>query len=464
MNKFLSNSLIYGGLSVLSRFTGIITAPILTSILTVAEFGTIDVLGTSLAILILLVSLNLNSGLFRIYHEKEEHEKKTLLTSVLVFYLVIGFILTAIVILFADFFCLLIFENLEYKSLVLFYAFRLPFQMAFQQFISLLRIKHNAKLFAIFTFSSSFFQVLIVVVLYYLQAVNLYNLTLYQTLVYILLTVLLGLVVIRDYAFKIDFPLIKEVMDYSLPQIPSVAINFVILSFMPILLTKLASLYDTGIYSIANKLGSLYGISVYAFRMAYDPMIMEIMSKKSLDRFKYISKLSFDFYLVFLYPMLIFVYYFPYVFNYLIDEKFNPSLDVFHILCFAVFLSGVSNIIGIGINYSKKTKYISYAQTIVLVVFLIMAYPLVAYFGFTGAVYLYFTSVLVQNMSMYIFSKNLLNIEFDLKKFIALSLVTFGLLTIKILWIQIIVTILAGVYTVFYLKHNAFLQELKQEL
>ena len=91
---FLKTSAIYGGLSVLSRFSALFTAPILTSILSVGEYGVVDTLNASLAIASLLVGMNLDSGVFRLYYEKKEEDRGSLLLTSLFVYLFFSGLIT----------------------------------------------------------------------------------------------------------------------------------------------------------------------------------------------------------------------------------------------------------------------------------------------------------------------------------------------------------------------------------
>ncbi len=463
-NKLLINASIYGLLSVTSRLTAVITAPITTKVFTVEEYGIMDVLTTVISMLALFIALNLNSGVFRLYYEKSENDRKKLLSSSLLFYLAISGAVTVAILLNTQFISTFLFKTNIYYSLLMFAFIRFPFVLAYQQFLSLLRILHNARSYAFFSVTMTITSLGLVVALYITNQLTLFNLILLQSIIQIILTIILFAFVRGHYLFKWDKRSFKEITNYSLPLFPSVIINFFILSSLPILITQFATQFDTGIYSLARKMAIIFGSLLTAFRMAVDPMLMQVISTRDKPTFINISREAFNFYHLFLFPFIIFIYLTPTIFDVFIDDKFAPAISIINILAITLYLAGLNNIMAIGIAYTKRTKYISYAQTYAFILFVILAYPLISNFGARGAVYIVLISVIVQNIFIYIYSNKLLKVGFDIYRVALTTLIMFGLSFVTNIYFQIIAVFLCGIYFLIHLRRNRFLRYINDSI
>jgi O-antigen/teichoic acid export membrane protein len=201
----------------------------------------------------------------------------------------------------------------------------------------------------------------------------------------------------------------------------------------------------------------LFGILIFAFRAAYDPIMMKLMADKTKEHFSRVSRESWTFYLCLLLPLLLYIYAVPYVFPYLIDEKFNAALKLIPILCLATFLTGCTNILGLGIAYTKRTKYMSYAQVCAFIVFISLVYPLINMYGSLGAAIVYLVSVTVQNIAIYFFSNRLIPIDYAMgKSALVIGVMAFAI-CIPVVWLQVVAFCGAAVYFGRQIQKNRLL-------
>jgi O-antigen/teichoic acid export membrane protein len=454
---FLRNAAVYGGLSVLSRFSAVLTAPIVTSAFTVPEYGTLDTLNVVIAIAALVIGLNLDSGLFRLYYEKNAKGRRELLSTTLMIYLGFSAGTTALFAAAPIFASETIFGTDQYAKLLVYGMIRFPFMLAFQQMNSLLRIQERAVEFSLINLLAPLGAVSVVGVLRATDSLTLEGLVLGQSLVQVALTGVLFLRLRKEYGFTFNTNYAREVAAYALPNFPSLLINFIVMGSLPLLITKLSSSYDTGIYAVASRISTIFGIVVFAFRAAYDPMMMRLMAERSPSDFKETSSQSFWFYLTLLVPMLLFLYLVPHVFPLLIDEKFSAALPIVPIVTLATYLTGWQNIFGLGIAYTKRTKYSSYAQAIALIFFVVLARPLIGGYGYAGGAALFLISVSVQNMAVYAFSQRLMPVDYSTGAAVA-GVVGAG----SMVWLQHYpaqggAILLAGIAAGWVLRRNRFL-------
>ncbi len=447
--------LVYGGLSVLSRCSALLTAPLLTTILTVGEYGIVDTLNATIAIASLLVGLNLDSGVFRLYYEKDEHQRGALLTTTLLLYVSASGLLAVFVFIGKESVSQWIFGDSQFASLVALSIIRFPFLLAFQQGCSLLRMLGKPYAFSAFNLALTLGNVCVVVALYLTDGLQIAPLIGWFSALQVVITFALMVYVRSYYHGRFSTPLLRELLHYALPQMPSLLINFLIMGSMPFLITRLSSTHDTGLFSLAQRLAQLFGILVFAFRTAYDPLMMRLMAEQPLETFRDASRESFRFYCTLLAPLALFVSIVPIAFPYIIHEKFSQALLILPLLTLANFLMGLQNILGLGIAYSKRTKYLSYAQGWAAGLFFLLAYPLIGNYGFQGAALLVLMATSMQVLAVLFYSQRLLSIPYPMigaTLAVALTLSTFFLPPI----FQWTAVLLIGGFAIKEWRHNRF--------
>lgn len=81
MRKFLSQFLIYGCASMLSKIAAIFLMPLYTGVLTTSEYGAMAMISSCSGILGLLANFNIHSGIARDYFEEGIDRKKLVSTG-----------------------------------------------------------------------------------------------------------------------------------------------------------------------------------------------------------------------------------------------------------------------------------------------------------------------------------------------------------------------------------------------
>ena len=462
-NRFLQSSSIYSILTILTSFSSVITSPLTTSTLSVSEYGVMDTLNSSITLLQLTVALGFDRAVFRLYFEKDKSERAMLISSALLCFLIICTCTTAFTIFKSQSISRLLFETPSYSALISYTMIRFPFLLAFYQFSFLLRTLNRVKTFAAFQFSLITVNVGVIVSLFYNSSLRLENMFLAMSLGQVALTCLMFFCVRKYYAFALNWQLLKELGSYAFPRFPSLLMEFAKRSSMPIFITQLASMHDTGLFAISYKLAMFAGIFVYAFRFSYDPFMMKLVAERPQDSLN-ISKEAYSLYILLLGPLLIFVYVATFLFPIFIDTKFIDALNIMPYLCLSVFFTGFRSIVSIGIEKSKNTKYFSIADFISCCVFLCLAYPCITYWGYLGAGLLFFITTCLENILLYLYSKKLTGFQLPLNQtVIMLSCFLLGtLITNPIYQLVVSLVFLAFVYS--QSKNNHFLTSADQAL
>lgn len=420
--SFIKNVSVYGGLAVISRFAALFTAPIIARVFSVEDYGILDVISTTVSMFATLAALNLVSGVFRHYFEKSREDQKTLVSTSFYFFLIISLILTSVLILIASKISLGLFDTTSYELLLVLSFSRLPFILLYTLNLSILRLQQKSRQYALVSILDLILGVGFVLALYYFDTLTLQNIIVGQLLVQIVVALLLIFLLIEHLNFKWSIVFFKEIANYAIPQFPSVIINFIIINSLPILITLIATTHDTGIYALARKIALIFGIMITAFRMAYDPITMKYIASNSLKKVGVYTNNSIKLFSLFLIPFIGYLAVAPLVFPLLFESKFNESLTILGYLSIALFNTGLNNLVGIGIGFTKRTKYISYAQIVAFVFFTILVYPFIHFMGYLGAAYVLAISSFIQLFCVAYFNQKVSGIKVDIKVVVFLSL------------------------------------------
>ena len=412
------DSMIYGFGGVIAQLVTLITAPIITRILLPAEYGALALVQSTFAFFVMFVGLNLNSGVYFYFFDlgKDQKTKKEILSTGLFFFLGFGFFCAVLIWFLAPFINqLLIIKKVDieinYTPFLKILSITLLFNLLASNFQSLCRMTKQPKKFLILTLVAVIFQPIFVLIFLLFFKYRIMGVLIAQFLVSILTTVI-GFFLLRNF-YKIYFSksYLKLFLSYSMPQFPSVFINLLTQESNRFFLNYFVPLTQLGLFSISSRVAGGFLLFTGAFRMAWDPFALSIMKKEdSKETYKNMYSIYFMGFIFF--GCIISVLSKP-ILMILVPLEYYEAYIYVCFFVFAYIYQGANNIIGIGISISKKTKYISYAQAIVLIVSLTCNLILIPIYGVYGALIALIISYFVQGASYYYFASKVYPIGFD---------------------------------------------------
>lgn len=421
LRKFSKDSLYYGLGGALARFISIFTAPILTRIFTPADYGALDLVNTAHGVLLLFAGLNIISGVNRHYFEmKTPEDRNKLLSTGFLMAIIWGFVMLGITMLYKNQIADYIQKDSEiirnYPLFLTLVFIRSPFNLAHQYFLNLLRFRKLAKQYVLITIVQIILNLVLIILLVVVLRLGIFGAFLAGTISGILISI---------YSYTFNYKYIstafskkysKLILHYSLPQFPSVLINWGILQMNRFFLLKYCPDSELGYYSIANKVASIMMIAIMAFRFAWSPFSMEIMQKKNYkdlyNKFFRVSLIGFTFLavLVSLNSKIII--------RILAPITYLPAFNIIVFIVFGYTIQLINNILAVGIGIEKKTKYISYAQTIVFISTLIFNFIFIERYMAVGAGIAVMLSYFIQTICYLIFANMVHPIPFSLFNFV----------------------------------------------
>lgn len=467
--KVSKQTFIYGLGGVLGRLFTLISAPILTRIFSPADYGQISLVQITLGLAIIFAGFNISSGFtyYYYFHEKQK-TKKNVLTSGILAIIVLGFIVGLILFCSAEYINFLInigheagniIDISKYIKIGSLGVFTGILKTSFQ---TILRIKEKPIKYIIAeitTLMASFFFTLLFVIGLGFGIKGIF----WGSVGGSTFGMLISLFFCRKYlGNNFSFALLGPILIYALPQMPAGIISWFQSQTGRIFINYYSTLDDQGLYSISFTISAVILLVTNSFRLAYDPYSLSIMKRKDA-KFTYAKIFSIYVFIFSILVALISSFAKPILIIFTPPEYY-PAYKMIFWLGAGGFILGANNILGIGINITKRTKFISYAQLITFLSVIIFSFLLVPYYGALGASLAYFIGSLFQSCSYYIFAQKLYPIPYSYSRFIftLFSLILFGALNIYLVdEMNFFSSFLIGIFTLFASSIFSFYISLK---
>jgi O-antigen/teichoic acid export membrane protein len=240
----------------------------------------------------------------------------------------------------------------------------------------------------------------------------------------------------NNYTGNFSLAFLMLFFSYALPQFPSVFFNWGISQSNRFFLNYYSTLEQQGLYAIGFKVASVFLLFATAFRLAWDPYALSIKdesyAKEAYKNFYMIFILVFTWIAfsvsIFAKPLLLL----------LTPTEYHSSYILASILAFAFLFQSVNNILGLGINLTKKTKYTSYIQAFVFIVMVLMSLVVIPYFEAYGAVVVFLISMFIQGLLYYIVSERLYYVGYEFWKLNSYVFIIFFIsMIVQLLYSQI---------------------------
>ena len=221
--------------------------------------------------------------------------------------------------------------------------------------------------------------------------------------------VILGLLKLPKYIGKIDRPLMKDMIKYSIPLVPN-SISWSIINMSDrIILTQLVSSAANGIYAMANKFPNIINVLYGYFYTAWKESAAKIVKEENKNQ--YYNSIYHDA-KRFLYAVTIcLIAVMPFAFPIFIDESYNEAYIYIPIIMIATYYSNLSSFYGGIFSAYKDTKIMGTTTMVAAIINLVVDLLFVTTFKIYAACF----STLIANLIVYFYRR------YKLKKYIKLK-------------------------------------------
>ena len=416
---------IYGLSGSLGQVFSLITVPILTRLLTVDEFGTLDIIYATLGYFAILMGLNIGSGLWRYYYEVPEEDikdRQQMVSSLLWFVLVIGVPVAVAIAVFGPEISVFLFKKPDHAAAIQLAVFALPIMAIYNLFIGLQRLKRRPKNYLLINvgYSLLYFLLILVFIIGFRKGIP--GIFLAQLIAYscgALATLWLS----RDLlAFTFSKKWFFKMAAYGLPLLPAAFLNWSLAAVNRYFLNAHVGVVQVGYYSLASKITLAMTLVVSSFTLAWQPFMLANLEKPEAPKLYTIS-LNYFVMITLLFGAGLAVFARELVLL-IATPAYLPGAALVSLLVLRQILPGVDYITGIGIVVSKKTIFTSLALGAGVLANLASNLLLTARLGIYGAAISELVGVLTNSALVVIISNRLYPISWN-KKIITQALLGF---------------------------------------
>jgi len=385
-NNLLNNISLYSIGTILPKGASFILLPIYTSFISVGEYGVISAMLVFNAFLTILVTLNIERSIFRLYYDYETAaQKQEFLGTVFISILCFSTIITGVMFLTKDY------VTLIYKSIDFYPYFVISILTAYIGIFGsvvriLLQVLQNAKLFVIlgivqFIVSSSF---ILLFVVYYKEGAHGYlKGGLYGNLIMLPFFIKL---LISHVKFKFNTSIFINTLKYSLPILPTFLSAQIIDLSDRIFIENYLSSMDLGVYSLGYTIAGVVVVITEAFKKSYDPFFHKIASLNNKEKaIKILTNTNEVYYIITIFICFsislvskeMILWFFP--------KPYCAAYKIVPIISLAYAVSKISGLINLSFYQEKKTLKLMELSIYAAILNILLNILLIPFYGYYGA-------------------------------------------------------------------------------
>lgn len=374
LKSLAGNTLIFAIGNSVSILLTFVMVPFYTKILSPADFGISDILTTTTAMLVPLVSLNVFSAIFRFALDEENHIE--IFTNGLLISLIGGFLSLVV----SGILSLL---GIKYSFLVGVY---LGITLLLNLFQNFTRGINKVKSFAISGIIATLSNVLSNVILMWVFKFGL-NGYLYSLIISSLITTIFLFINNKLYTYislnKKSWSNTKDLLIYSIPMIPNSFAWWLTNDANKLIILAFVGPSANGIFAIANKIPTMVTTIFGMFSNAWQMTAVKEKEKSYTNKlYSLIFNLMFGGLLIISAIVVIFIQWFM---GFYVSDKFYNAWKLVPILLMTSFFSNMSAFFGTTYLVAKKTKGLFTTTIWGTTINIALSFVLVPLIGINGA-------------------------------------------------------------------------------
>ena len=422
-SKLIKNTIIIAIGNMCTKCISFFMLPLYTSILSTIEYGTIDLIGTYTSLLVIIMTLQFEQGMFR-YLVENRKDKKKQKRYITVTYIFITFICVLFII--SSF---LIFQLIDYK-----YANYLIFSVVIGTINSItLQVPRGLgdnTTYAISSFLSGSLNVILNVILVAILRLGVEGMlisniiALLVSIIYIVLRVNLYQLIQISFLQK---EYIMVLIKYSFPLIPYTLCWWIIGASDRMIIKLFLGTSYNGIYAAAYKFPTLFSMITNIFQVSWTESAAENVDIQERD--EYYSKIFDKMIRLYSSANMGLIAIMPFLFNFLIGKNFLEAYYYIPILLCAAFFNAISALYGSLYFAFKETKKISVTTILAALINFTVNLCLISQIGLYAAAISSLVAYIVITIIRY----------FDIKSMIGLKLSRKYLISEMIIYIPILI-------------------------
>ncbi|AMB97017.1 lipopolysaccharide biosynthesis protein [Aerococcus urinaeequi] len=428
--KLFNNSIIFIIGNFGSKLINLIMVPLYTQALSLEEYGNVDLVTTTINLLIPIITLEFGQSVIRFVIESNTKEKKQNIFNLIIIVSIVITVIALLLLPIVNYFNLFG-NNYKYFIILLLLNSYSGILAQFARGIGKIRaFAFNGILVTIITVS---LNILFLVVLNY--GLDGYFISLiianFISVLYLFM-ICGGLVHIRKFTFRVKD--ISKMFSYSIPLIPNSVIWWIINGSTRYFILYFVGTAGNGLFAVANKIPSIISIFTSIFSQAWQISSFEEYRQDSKDTSSFYSKVYSLYFvglmtvgssiLLILKPLM----------SFLVSESFYIGWQIVPGLVLAVIYQSLSGFIGTIYTASKNTKGVFSTSIYGGLLSAIFNMIFIPFLGVNGAGIGMALSFLLMFVIRFIDTRKFVKIQLNLSNFIISNLIYVGQSISIFLW------------------------------
>lgn len=378
MNKYrklLKNSFIFAIGNLGSKLISFILVPFYTYVLTRSQFGTVDIITTTVNMLLPIISLSIFDAVFRFTLDRQENKDVVLTNGVVIS--VIGSLVTLLLI------PVLTLIKVPMPNHVYLLLVTSAFVSLFSNFV---RAINQVKSFAFAGILGTLVTAITnVTFLWYLKlGIQGYLISMIIANVAVLIFLSIRIKIFKRFSFDyLDKIVLLKMVTYSVPLIPNAFSWWINTSADRYFILAFVGSAGNGLYAVANKIPSLLTILNQIFFQSWQMSAVEEFNSDDAEKF---YSQTFNYYLSvqFLGATALLVILKP-LMKIIVSPNYFVAWEYIPFLLLAVIYSSLSGFLGTTYTAAKRTTGIMITTLLGAVINVLIGFLLVPFFGIQGA-------------------------------------------------------------------------------
>lgn len=430
--EFVKNTIILFIGKFATQFISLLLLPLYTHYLLKDDYGTVDLLQTYISLFIPILTLRIDSAIFRflIDKRKEKKEIKHIISNTLSILTIMTLITIIITVIIGFFF------NIKYYIYV---VINIIIMMYSSTFLQILRGLGKNKEYSIASIITGTVTLATNIILILIFKFNARSILISSSLANLICTIYVTKKTnLNKYISKkkINKNTIKSILKYSLPMIPNSLSWWIVNVSDRTIISIFLEIGLNAIYTVSCKFSNILNNIFSIVSMSWQESASMHINDKDKD--KYFSEMINNIFMIFSTISLLIISFLPLIYNILIRNEYISSYKYIPILLYSNLWNVLIGLIG-GIYIAKKqTKKIANTTIISAILNIIINLLLINYIELYAACISTLLSYLIMSIYRYI----------DCQKYIKLKL------NIKQIFIYTIIFVISSI---IYLKNNIYL-------
>lgn len=384
----LKNFIMYSLVSYLGVIIGFFSLPITTRILNPIQFGKFSLIMLFVNVSSIFIFSGFDYGYQRYYHEVLDNQKSLLLKKCIYISFFIYLIGITIALICGNYILKIL--NLD-TYIELIFVFIIIFFTIVNRYLGItLVMQERMVTYSVIQIIGQSLNI-ILIFLFYTQLSPTFLILIYSTMIMLSIISLIYFILIKKTlvvnkikdGIKTLAISNKDLINYSIPMLFTTGLNWIFQSIDKIGINRYSTLKELGYYSAAFKIASILIVIEVSFISFWNSTSYKVYVKKPNEKvfFEKIANYV-TFFVIFLglgvllcKPVIIF----------LLGENYIKSMEIMPYLLLIPIMQGISEITGVGINFSKKTKYNTIISLIIAIINVIGNILLIPKMGAKGA-------------------------------------------------------------------------------